>query len=250
VKHLFSEGGAAHGAAGFISLDGAGLERIVVEGLGSRRYRVTASGAGGHSWVDWGAPNPIDALVSLGRRLLAIDLPTAPRTTLTIARIGGGTSINAIPQEAWLEIDTRSAGSVELAALEASVRAAVDEAAADHYGLGLETEVIGDRPGGRTPHDAPLVQAASAATRGCNRSPVFAISSTDSNVPMAAGVPSVTLGCGGEAGQAHTTDEWYRNVGGVDGIIRAFHTVLLAAGIADEAPDVPLPARPGRAATG
>lgn len=238
VKHLFSPAGAAHGAAGFISLDGAGLERIVVEGLGSRRYRVTATGAGGHSWVDWGAPNPIHALTSLGHRLQAIDLPTEPRTTLTIARIGGGTSINAIPQSAWLELDTRG-GPIELDSMEAAVRGAVDEAGREHDGLSFRTTVIGDRPGGRTSIDAPLVRAASAATLSLERTPVLALSSTDSNVPMAAGVPAVTLGCGGRAGQAHTTDEWYRNVGGVDGIIRAFHTVLLAAGVADEGPTRP-----------
>lgn len=234
VKHLFSEHGAAREAIGFISLDGAGLDRIVVEGLGSRRYRIAAAGPGGHSWVDWGSPNPIHALVELGCVLTGLDLPDQPRTTLTVARIGGGTSINAIPQEAWMEIDTRSAGDAELGAIETAIRHAVLESARANAELGFQISVIGDRPSGRTSEGCPLVLAASAATRGRNRTPILATSSTDANVPMAEGVPAVTLGCGGQAGRAHTTEEWYRNVEGTDGIIRAFHTVLLAAGVVGE----------------
>ncbi len=229
VKHLFTHDGAAHGAAGFISLDGAGLERIVVRALGSRRYRVTVRGPGGHSWVDWGTANPIHALTRLAATLTERRLPTHPQTTLTIARIGGGKSINAIPQEAWLEIDTRSSGSAHLDDL----ARAIHEAAASIGGdLDCSVEVIGSRPGGETDEAEPLVRSAIAATRRIPRTPQLALSSTDANIPMSLGTPAVTLGCGGEAGQAHTTDEWYRNIHGPEGIIRALHTVLLFAGVA------------------
>lgn len=229
VKHLFTTEGAAHGAAAFISLDGAGLERIVVRALGSRRYRVTVRGPGGHSWVDWGTANPIHALTQLAAALTNLPLPTDPQTTLTIARIGGGKSINAIPQEAWLEIDTRSSATVHLDELTRAVR----EAAATVEGdLDCTVEVIGSRPGGETAETEPLVQSAVAATRRIPRTPQLSLSSTDANIPMSLGTPAVTLGCGGEAGQAHTTDEWYRNVHGPEGIIRALHTVLLFVGVA------------------
>lgn len=235
VKHLFAENGAGRGSAGFISLDGAGLDRIVVKALGSRRYRVTATGPGGHSWVDWGTANPIHALTRFGGDLTGLELTERPRSTLTLARIGGGKSINAIPQNAWLEIDTRSASSADLTRLEASIRALVDAHAQAEPDLTFTTDVIGDRPGGGTDVEAPLVRAAVAATRQAGGNPTLATSSTDANIPMSLGIPAVTLGCGGDAGQAHTSAEWYHNRRGPEGIVRGLHTILLAAGLAESA---------------
>lgn len=232
VKHLFGPDGAGEGASAFISLDGAGLDRIVVHGLGSRRYRISIRGPGGHSWVDWGTPNPLHALTRVGQRLTSLALSKEPRATLTLARTGGGTSINAIPQEAWLEIDTRCSAGEHLDELQEQIRSAVEEECAKEPGLHAHIEVVGDRPGGETLEDEPLVQAALEATRGRGRMPQLALSSTDANVPMALGIPALTLGCGGDAGLAHTTEEWYRNVDGPDGTIRALHTILLYAGVA------------------
>lgn len=232
VRHLFDRGGAAARASGFISLDGAGLERVIVRGLGSRRFRVSARGAGGHSWMDWGTPNPMHLLARVASELTALDLPSSPRTTLTLARWGGGTSINAIPGEAWIEIDTRGEDESRLAALEAEVRGVVAKAAARAgAGLTLALEAVGVRPGGGTPIDALLVQATLAATRALGSLPELASSSTDANIPMARGIPAVTIGCGGEAGKAHTTDEWFRNVRGVDGVLRALYSVLTVTGV-------------------
>ncbi len=242
VKGLFggdsvTDGDAAASARGaasaFISLDGAGLERIVSRGLGSRRFRLTIRGPGGHSWVDWGTANPAHALIELGSRLTGLALPSQPKTTLTVARLGGGKSINAIPQESWLEIDCRSADGALLADLVARVERAVEGEAARHPDLDYGLEVIGDRPSGATDDEHPLVQAALAATRLLGEEPQLALSSTDANVPMAFGVPAITLGCGGEAGKAHTTDEWYRNTKGPDGIVRALHVILHVAGLAN-----------------
>lgn len=230
VKHLFGAGGDGHTAAGFISLDGAGLDRVVTRGLGSRRYRIEVSGPGGHSWVDWGTANPIHAVAQLAATITELPLSREPKTTLTIARMGGGKSINAIPQHAWIEVDSRSAGNSQLIDLEVRMRESVDRCAAKNRELGFEVHVIGERPGGQTPEAAPLLQAALAATRRLGREPVLALSSTDANIPMSMGIPALTLGCGGEAGMAHTTDEWYRNVGGPDGIVRALYTIALAAG--------------------
>lgn len=240
VKGLFGVG--AHGtpstpdgvASAFISLDGAGLERIVSQGLGSRRFRITVRGQGGHSWVDWGMANPAHALVALGSRLSALELPSDPKTTLTIARLGGGKSINAIPQACWLEIDCRSAQGDILENLVARVREAVEGEASASDDLAYEVETIGDRPGGATDEGHPLVQAAMAATRILGEEPQLALSSTDANVPMACGVPAITVGCGGEAGKAHTTDEWYRNTKGPDGIVRALYVILAVAGLVDD----------------
>jgi tripeptide aminopeptidase len=233
VKRLFAEGGAGRGASGFVSLDGAGIERIVVDALGVRRYHVEIAGPGGHSWADWGLPNPIHLLARLGSRLTDLDLPLHPRSTLTIARVGGGKSINAIPQNAWMEIDTRSAGTDGLDRLESEIRAAAAGVVAGQEGVTVEVTIVGDRPAGRTDRDSLLVRAAVAATEALGGEPLLALSSTDANVPMALGIPALTLGCGGEAGKAHTTREWYRNVRGPDGLVRILHTVLLTAGMAD-----------------
>ncbi len=230
VKHLFADSGSCRNAAGFISLDGAGIERIVNQGLGSRRYRITATGPGGHSWVDWGTPNPLHAIMRLGAGLTDIELDTAPVSTLTIARSGGGKSINAIPQSAWIEIDTRCEDSGRLDALEGQIRGRVADAAR-RSPIELAVEIVGDRPAGRTEAEADLVRAAVEATRAVGRRPTLVVSSTDANVPMRLGIPALTIGCGGEAGLAHTTDEWYRNVGGADGVVRALYTLLIAAGV-------------------
>ena len=232
VKTLFGPEGGGADASGFISLDGAGLDRIVVRGLGSRRFRVTATGPGGHSWVDWGTPNPIHLLSRAAAALLSIPLSAEPESTLTIARWGGGKSINAIPQQAWLEIDSRCADADTLERLEAEIRRGLaDTEAAFGEGLTLRVESIGFRPAAATDPNTLLVRAARAATRGLGREAKLAISSTDANVPMALGIPAVTIGCGGEGGKTHTTDEWYRNVRGPEGAIRALLTVLLTAGV-------------------
>ena len=135
VKHLFHEGEGRR-AAGFISVDGAGLERLVVRALPSRRFRITGHGPGGHSWIDWGLVNPIHALGEAVSRLTELDLPVEPTTTLTIARWGGGKSINAIPQDAWIEVDTRSESDDQLADLERRIRDAIRSVCAAADGTG------------------------------------------------------------------------------------------------------------------
>ena len=231
VKHLFRTGGEGSAAKGFISVDGAGTDRLVVRGLGSRRFRLTLRGPGGHSWTDWGKPNPIHGLSRVVDHITRMGLATDPRTTLTVARWGGGTSINAIPQEAWIEVDTRSESPGELDALDREIRSALQEHARGAAGpLSFEIESIGSRPGGSTAGNDPLVSAAMAATRALGREPVLSVSSTDANIPMSLGIPAITVGGGGEAGETHTTNEWYRNTNGSDGVTRALYLVLLAAG--------------------
>lgn len=233
VRHLFRPGGAARGATSFVSLDGAGLSRIVTGGLGSRRFRLTVRGPGGHSWVDWGTPNPIHALGRAVAAFTQLALAQEPRTTLSVGRWAGGTSVNSIPQDAWVELEVRSQSIAELDRLDARIRRSAQEAMADvnqsANGRGraeLAVDVIGDRPAGATHPDQLLVRAAVAATRAVGGAPELAVSSTDANIPMSLGIPAITMGAGGEAGLAHTTDEWYRNEGGPEGILRALLTVM------------------------
>jgi len=224
----------------FIALDGAGLERVVHRALGSKRYHVTFRGPGGHSWAAFGVANPANAV---GRAVaLLADLPPssppAPRTTCAVVRLGGGTGLNSIPQDAWLDLDLRSEDPKALAALDATVRATLERALGDENHrraaatapLTLEQQLVGDRPSGVTPRAHPLVRAAVAANRALGRDAELASASTDANVPIALGVAAIALGAGGQAGDAHLATEWYENTDGALGLVRA---LLVTAAMAE-----------------
>src|SRR5438552_1305933 len=222
----------------FIALDGAGMERIVHRALGSRRYHVTFRGPGGHSWAAFGVANPANAVGRATALLADVPTPHAPRTTCAVVRLGGGTGLNSIPQEAWLDLDLRSEDPKALAQLDVTVRAALARATDDENRrrapatppLGIEIQLLGDRPSGVTPRTHPLVQAAIAANRILGKDAELASASTDANVPIALGVPAIALGAGGKAGDAHLTTEWYENTEGALGIIRA---LLVTAAVAE-----------------
>ncbi len=239
VKHLLNgKNGDTPTPAAFIALDGAGLERIVHRALGSRRYRVTFRGPGGHSWAAFGVANPANAV---GRAIaLLADLPikAEPRTTCAVVRIGGGTGLNSIPQEAWVDLDLRSEDPKALAQIDLTVRAALDRAADDENrrrvpgsaALSVHIQLVGDRPSGVTPRTHPLVQVAVAANRALGRDAELASASTDANVAIALGIPAIALGAGGRAGDAHLTTEWYENSDGALGVLRA---LLVTAAMAE-----------------
>ena len=234
AKHLFAT--LAQRVDACIALDGAGDDRIVSRALGSRRFHIVFRGEGGHSWSSFGIANPVHAAGAAASKLASLPLPRSPRTTLSVCRIGGGISVNAIPAEAWLDIDLRSTG---LGVLDACVRdihevakAAVRE---ENYRrspgsrpLEFEITTIGDRPSGAVDDDHPLVRAAVHATVGIGRRPELATASTDANVPISMGIPSIAIGAGGKGGGVHTSAEWYDNTDGARGVARAL-TVLVAA---------------------
>jgi acetylornithine deacetylase/succinyl-diaminopimelate desuccinylase-like protein len=239
VKHLFREGSPLRTAAAFIALDGSGIRRIVHRAIGSRRLRVTVEGPGGHSWADRGAPNPVVALASTTAEVSTLALPHPERSSLTVARIGGGTSINAIPDAAWLEIDMRSEVPGVLPELEASVRGIVSRVVREEGNgrragtepLRFDVAIIGDRPSGETPARAELVRISTQVTASLGARPELVSSSTDANVPMALGIPSIAIGVGGDSGGIHTTDEWYANDQGALGVERALVIIMEAAGV-------------------
>lgn len=240
VKHLFGEGGPAVDA--FISIDGTGDEGITHMGLGSHRYKVTFQGPGGHSWGAFGLGNPAHALgQAIHQFELAADAFTrsGTRTSYSVGRIGGGTSVNAIPFEAWMEVDMRSESQERLIRIDSifqrSMRRALDEAnAARRSGpeLGVELALIGDRPSGEIPVGDPFVQRAIAVTRAMGLEPALRRSSTDANVPISMGIPALTIGGGGVSAGAHSPQEWYVNRDGPRGIQRAMLILLGQAGLA------------------
>jgi acetylornithine deacetylase/succinyl-diaminopimelate desuccinylase-like protein len=222
-----------------IAVDGTGDDLIVHRAVGSKRFRVTLSGPGGHSWSDYGTVNPLHAASQAMAKLSALILPSEPRTALTIARVGGGLSINSIPGAAWFEVDVRSTSPEPLRRLEIALRGIVETAVLEANAqrarrtMGLESriDVIGDRPCGELPPDHPLVMAAMTATRLIGRAPELATASTDANVPLSLGIPAIAIGGGGRGGDVHTLGEWYENDEGPRGIARALTVAVAAAGM-------------------
>ncbi|HEV7889560.1 MAG TPA: M20/M25/M40 family metallo-hydrolase [Pyrinomonadaceae bacterium] len=239
VRHLLTAGEWAGRVDAFISIDGPGLERITHAALASRRYRVTYRGAGGHSWGDFGVPNPVHALGRAVARLAAYPAPRRPRTTFNVGRIEGGSGVNVIPREAHMDVDLRSESGVELGRLDAFFRRAAREAAEDETAarrpgappLELDIKLIGDRPGGVTPPEHALVRLAAEATRVVGSKPFLDCSSTDSNIPISRGMPAVTIGAGGTSGSTHTLEEWYDPAGRDLGLKRALLFALGAVGV-------------------
>jgi tripeptide aminopeptidase len=235
VKHLFED--PAFTPDAFIALDGPGMERVVHRALGSRRLRAAFKGPGGHSWAAFGVANPAHAVGLAAARIAEIPLPASPRASLSVVRIGGGSSLNTIPQEAWLEFDLRSESEAALERLFESATNALARAldvvnrgrSAGTPPLTLDLTPLGQRPSGATSEKHPLVQAALAATRALGASPQLAAASTDANVPISRGVPGIALGAGGKGGDAHLETEWYENANGPEGVFRAL-VVAVAAG--------------------
>jgi acetylornithine deacetylase/succinyl-diaminopimelate desuccinylase-like protein len=239
VRHLFTRGRWASQVDAFLSFDGPGLDRITNRALGSRRYRVEFGGPGGHSWGDFGVPNPVHALGRAISRLAGYPAPREPRTTFNVGRIEGGTSVNAIPGKASMEVDLRSAAEPELRRLDAFFRRALRDATdeenlkrrAGDPELTLKVDLIGERPTGETAVDSPLVELALEATKILRFEPRLDQSSTDSNLPISLGIPAITLGAGGTSGCSHTLDEWYDPRGREIGLKRGLLVMLGIVGL-------------------
>ncbi len=238
VRHLFTEGEFKNGVDAFISLDGPGVERITHRALGSRRYRVTMSGPGGHSWGDFGVVNPVHALGRAIARFAAYPAPLAPRTSYNIGVIEGGSSVNAIPEQASMTVDMRSVSSEEIEKLEAFLRRVVELAAREENSqramsgtrLTYELEQVGDRPSGQTPVESAIVQTAIMCSRALGIEPRLDCSSTDSNIPISLGIPAITIGCGGVSSNCHTLGEWYEPLGRELGLKRLLLLTTALAG--------------------
>ena len=240
VRHLLGPAGPRIDQ--FIAIDGGSDEVVVNQALGSRRYRVTVTGPGGHSWGDFGLANPAHALaraIDYFTRAASAVAGIGTSASYNVGRIGGGASVNAVPGESWAEVDLRSTSSARLdqldEALYSSVERAVDEHnRARHRGapLRVRTAPIGDRPSGRSDPGSPLVRRALAVTRFFGLQPRLAAASTDANLAIARGIPAVTLGRGGAPGGAHSLGEWWSPRDAHIGTQRALLLLVASAGAA------------------
>jgi tripeptide aminopeptidase len=224
---------------GFISIDGLGYNRVVNQATGSHRYEMTFKGPGGHSFQEFGLPSAIHAMGRAIAKISDLQTPSDPKTTFTVGTVSGGTSVNAIASEARMSVDMRSNSTEELLKLEARLLDLVKEAAKEENArwnsdkLSVEIKLIGDRPAGIVALDSPIVQASQRAVTVLTRAPrvTFAGSSTDSNLAMSLGIPAVTIGGGGEGGNWHSLNEWYRPVDAYVGPQRALLTILMLTGL-------------------
>jgi tripeptide aminopeptidase len=210
VKEVFAGEGRVDR---FVTIDNAGLS-ITNWAVGSRRYRVTFKGPGGHSFGSFGLANPANALGRAIAKISDFQVPSQPRTTFNVGRIGGGTSVNAIPFESWMEVDLRSSEPGPLAELDAKLRRAVGAAVAEensrwggHATITSVIELVGDRPAGSTPATSPIVETAQAVARELGLVASLSEGSTDANVPMSRGIPAIAIGGGGSSDGSHAPQE-------------------------------------------
>ena len=239
VKHLFRSGGPQIDS--WIAIDGGAIGRVNNKALGSYRYRVTFKGPGGHSWGAFGLANPHHALgKAISNFVELADQYTSegPKTSYNVGVISGGTSINSIPFESVMQIDIRSVEPKRLDVMEAYLTTAVEEALAHQNKtkrrgpeLTVSIDKIGNRPSGELSDQLPLVQRTLAATQAFGVQPFLTRGSTNSNIPIARGIPAVTIGRGGDGGKAHSLDEWWTNKEGHKAIQLALLILLMESGM-------------------
>jgi acetylornithine deacetylase/succinyl-diaminopimelate desuccinylase-like protein len=240
VKHLFQMNDPRIDA--WVAIDGGEIGRVNTMALGSYRYKITFRGPGGHSWGAFGLGNPHHAAaraVAYFDEAAGAYTATGPKTSYNVGRIGGGTSVNSIPFESWMEVDMRSVSPDRLEAIEQLLIEQVNRALDDYNKivskgpkLTVEITKIGDRPSGELPPETPLIQRALAATTYFNTEPFLTRGSTDSNIPISLGIPAVTIGRGGKGGGAHSLGEWWMNdASGPESIKLAMLIVLAEAGV-------------------
>lgn len=237
VKHLLREN-AELSIDSWISIDGGSLGRVNNGALGSIRYRATFKGPGGHSWGAFGLANPHHALgkaIDYFNTFASQKVFGGPKTSYNIGRIGGGTSVNSIPFESWFEVDMRSLDPDKLLTIESVFKASVNQAVNDYNNSGIRDEItlelqkIGHRPSGVQSKELPLIQRALAATSVLGTTPRLTTGSTNANIPIAKGIPAVTVGRGGRSGHAHSLDEWWANIDGASAIKLALLITVLEA---------------------
>ena len=244
MRHIFSTPRWKDSIAYSVVLDGAGSDTIVAEALGSRRFEVIVRGPGGHSWSDFGAPNPIVILARAIDVFSATPVPATPKTTFNIGVIRGGTSVNSIPESASMKVDIRSTSMAEMERLEQTLRLALSRAVEDETlaaevrsavqrrpsGVSCEVVAIGSRPAGELSTSARILHVIRAVDAHLNNAAQVQRASTDANIPLSLGLEAIAIGGGGLGGGAHTLQEWFDSNGRELGLKRILLTMLALAG--------------------
>jgi len=245
MRHIFTRSSYRDLILQTLVLDGAGSDTVVAEALGSRRFEVIVRGPGGHSWSDFGVPNPILVLAAAIHEFAQTAVPSSPKTTFNVGVIRGGTSVNSIPESASMRVDIRSTSMAEMERLEDALRLALDRAVeaetratekrmtAAHRPIGLSAEVvgIGNRPAGELNSGARILQVVCAVDAYLGNAAQIQRASTDANIPLSLGREAVAIGGGGSGGGAHTLQEWFDCTGRELGLKRVLLTLLALTGV-------------------
>jgi len=238
MRHIFSDPHWSEAIKATLVLDGAGADSIVAEALGSRRFEIVVRGPGGHSWSDFGAPNPIIVLARAIERFTQVRVAAVPKTTFNIGVIRGGTSVNSIPESASMRVDLRSTSSAEIDRLETALRVALDQALMADAGrvrngaLTYEASVIGSRPAGELDSSARILRVLRAVDSHLGNPSQVQRASTDANIPLSLGREAVAIGGGGTGGGAHTLQEWFDCAGRELALKRILLATLALTGVA------------------
>src|SRR5207302_4835444 len=244
MRHIFSIPRWKEAIRYNLVLDGAGSDTIVAEALGSRRFEVIVRGPGGHSWSDFGAPNPIVVLARAIQSFAQTPVPASPKTTFNIGAIRGGTSVNSIPESASMKVDIRSTSMAEMERLEQTLRVALNRAVEDETlaaemrstaqrrpsAVNCEVVAIGNRPAGELAAGARILHVIRAVDAQLNNAAQVQRASTDANIPLSLGLEAIAIGGGGSGGGAHTLQEWFDSNARELGLKRILLTMLALAG--------------------
>lgn len=238
VKYLFNESGIKIDS--WISIDGGKIGRVNTTALGSIRYKAVFRGKGGHSWGAFGLGNPHHAMgmaINYFTKDASEFVATGEKTSFNVGRIGGGTSVNSIPFESWMEVDMRTKDPARLAQIDKIFQKAMNRALNDYNvtdisePVTLELVPIGNRPTGSADPVTPLIQRALAASIYFNAEPRLTTGSTNANIPIAKGIPGITIGRGGDGSGAHSLNEWWLNNNGAEAIKLALLITVSEAGL-------------------
>jgi len=245
MRHVFATPRWRDSIAYSVIVDGAGSDTVVAEALGSRRFEVIVRGPGGHSWSDFGTPNPIIVLARALEAFRQTSLPASPKTTFNVGVIRGGTSVNSIPESASMRVDLRSTSMAEIDRLERALRIAVDQAieaenraAAEHgkrkpQAVQCEVVAIGNRPAGELAADTRILKVIRAVDAQLGNVAQVQRASTDANIPLSLGREAIAIGGGGSGGGAHTLQEWFDTSGRDLGLRRILLTMLALSGVGE-----------------
>jgi tripeptide aminopeptidase len=245
MRQIFSEPRWRDSIRYNLVLDGAGSDTIVAEALGSRRFEIIVRGPGGHSWSDFGAPNPILVLARTLYAFTQTPVPTNPKTTFNVGVVRGGTSVNSIPESASMRVDIRSTSMSEMERLESVLRRELEQATDDEarasaqrnpgqrraQGLSYEIVAIGNRPAGELNPEARLLKVIRGVDAHLGNQAQVQRASTDANIPLSLGREAIAIGGGGSGGGAHTLQEWFDTSTRELGLRRILLTVLALAGV-------------------
>jgi tripeptide aminopeptidase len=235
MRYLCRQSSTGGRIQAFLILDGPNTDHITSQALASRRFDVTISGPGGHSWSDYGLANPVHALARAISLFSEQRLPGngSPRSSFNFGIIEGGSSINSIPTQARTKVDIRSESAAKLEEISALLTSCVEKALEFENDRAIGGKVnakikeIGTRPGGRLPDDAPILQYIRAVDAHLGIRSHLDCASTDANIPLSIGLPAISIGAGGQGGGAHTPQEWFHPEGREFGLKRILLTLLL-----------------------